>query len=98
MENQPNYSGVSGVLESSSLPNLYYPRSNRGAGLVFGNFAVGIAERVGANVARSFFSVSSPEEVVTSSRQRHERIPSFIQKGFPRRKSRLCTQGWNGMR
>jgi hypothetical protein len=39
---------------SSSLANLYYPRSNRGAGLVFGNFAIGIAERIGANVAQEF--------------------------------------------
>ncbi len=51
---QPNYSGVGGVLASSSLANLYYPRSNRGAGLVFGNFALGIAERIGANVAQEF--------------------------------------------
>ena len=53
-ESQPNYSSVGGVLASSSLANLYYPRSNRGAGLVFGNFAIGIAERIGANVAQEF--------------------------------------------
>jgi hypothetical protein len=51
---QPNYSSLGGVLASSSLANLYYPRSNRGAGLVFGNFAIGIAERIGANVAQEF--------------------------------------------
>jgi hypothetical protein len=45
---------LGGVLASSSLANLYYPRSNRGAGLVFGNFAIGIAERIGANVAQEF--------------------------------------------
>jgi len=53
-ESQPNYSTVGGVLASSSLANLYYPKSNRGAGLVFGNFAIGIAERIGANVAQEF--------------------------------------------
>jgi len=53
-ESQPNYSSLGGVLASSSLANLYYPRSNRGAGLVFGNFAIGIAERIGANVAQEF--------------------------------------------
>src|SRR5881296_4515540 len=42
-KSQPNYSSLGGVLASSSLANLYYPRSNRGAGLVFGNFAIGIA-------------------------------------------------------
>ena len=53
-QSQPNYSSLGGVLASSSLANLYYPRSNRGAGLVFGNFAIGIAERIGANVAQEF--------------------------------------------
>jgi hypothetical protein len=53
-KSQPNYSTLGGVLASSSLSNLYYPRSNRGAGLVFGNFAIGIAERIGANVAQEF--------------------------------------------
>ena len=51
---QPNYSSLGGVIASSSLANLYYPRSNRGVGLVFGNFAIGIAERIGANVAQEF--------------------------------------------
>jgi hypothetical protein len=51
---QPDYSSLGGVLASSSLANLYYPKSNRGAGLVFGNFAIGIAERIGANVAQEF--------------------------------------------
>src|SRR6201993_245323 len=53
-ESQPNYSSLGGVLASSSLANLYYPRSNRGAGLVFGNFAIGIAERICANLAQEF--------------------------------------------
>ena len=53
-ESQPNYSSLGGVLAGASLANLYYPRSNRGAGLVFGNFAIGIAERIGANLAQEF--------------------------------------------
>lgn len=53
-EVQPNYSSLGGVLASSSLANLYYPRSNRGTGLVFGNFAIGLAERIGANLAQEF--------------------------------------------
>src|SRR5262249_23165942 len=35
---QPNYSSLGGDLAASALANLYYPRSNRGVGLVFGNF------------------------------------------------------------
>ena len=51
---QPNYSSVGGDLGASALGNLYYPRSNRGAALVFGNFAIGTAERIGASVAQEF--------------------------------------------
>jgi Carboxypeptidase regulatory-like domain len=51
---QPNYSSLGGDLGSSALSNLYYPSSNRGPGLVFGNFAIATAERIGANVAQEF--------------------------------------------
>jgi hypothetical protein len=51
---QPNYSSLGGDLAASALGNLYYPRSNRGAGLVFGNFAIGTAERIGASLAQEF--------------------------------------------
>jgi hypothetical protein len=51
---RPNYSTVGGVLASSAIANLYYPRANRGAGLVFGNFAIGMAERIGASLAQEF--------------------------------------------
>jgi hypothetical protein len=51
---QPNYSSLGGDLAASALANLYYPRSNRGAGLVFGNFAIGTAERIGAGLAQEF--------------------------------------------
>lgn len=50
----PNYSSQGGDLASSALANLYYPKSNRGVGLVFGNFAIGTAERIGASLAQEF--------------------------------------------
>ena len=50
----PNYSSLGGDLASSGLANLYYPKSNRGVGLVLGNFAIGTAERVGASLAQEF--------------------------------------------
>jgi hypothetical protein len=50
----PNYSSLGGDLASSGLANLYYPKSNRGVGLVFGNFAIGTVERVGASLAQEF--------------------------------------------
>lgn len=51
---QPNYSTLGGDLASSALSNLYYPKSNRGVGLVFGNFAIATAERIGATLAQEF--------------------------------------------
>ena len=51
---QPNYSSIGGDLASASLSNLYFPQANRGVGLVFGNFAIGTAERIGASLAQEF--------------------------------------------
>jgi hypothetical protein len=51
---QPNYSSLGGDLASAAIANVYYPRSDRGAGLVFGNFAIGTAERIGASLAQEF--------------------------------------------
>ena len=51
---QPNYSSLGGDLASSAIANLYYPTSNRGVGLVFGNFVIGTAERIGASLAQEF--------------------------------------------
>jgi len=51
---QPNYSTVGGDLASSALSNLYFPKSNRGAGLVFSEFAIATGERMIANVAQEF--------------------------------------------
>jgi Carboxypeptidase regulatory-like domain len=50
----PNYSSLGGDLASAALSNLWYPKSNRGVGLVFGNFALGTAERMGASLAQEF--------------------------------------------
>jgi hypothetical protein len=50
----PNYSSIGGDLASSALSNLYYPRSDRGLGLIFGNFAIGTAERIGSTLAQEF--------------------------------------------
>jgi Carboxypeptidase regulatory-like domain len=50
----PNYSSLGGDLASAGLSNLWYPKSNRGVGLVLGNFALGTAERMGASLAQEF--------------------------------------------
>jgi hypothetical protein len=50
----PNYSSIGGDLAAAGLANLYFPRTNRGPGLVFGNFAIGTAERIGAALAQEF--------------------------------------------
>lgn len=51
---QPNYSSLGGDLAAAAISNTYYPRSDRGVGLVFGNFAIGTAERIGASLAQEF--------------------------------------------
>jgi hypothetical protein len=51
---QPNYSSVGGDLGSAALSNLYYPASNRGAGLVFQNFALTTGERMLSSLVQEF--------------------------------------------
>ncbi len=50
----PNYSYLLGDFGSAALSNLYYPRANRGAKLVFTNAAVGLAGRIAGNILREF--------------------------------------------
>ena len=51
---QPNYSSLGGDLASAALSNAYYPQSDRGASLVLGNFAIGIAEHMASALAQEF--------------------------------------------
>ena len=51
---EPNYSSLGGDLAASALENAYYPQSNRGAGLVFGHFALDTAERAVSSLAQEF--------------------------------------------
>jgi len=51
---QPNYSTIGGDLGSAAIANAYYPASNRGLGLVFGNFLIGTGQRAAANLAQEF--------------------------------------------
>jgi hypothetical protein len=52
----PNSSYLLGDTCAAALSNLYYPKANRGANLVFSNAAVGLAGRVGMNLFREFLS------------------------------------------
>jgi Carboxypeptidase regulatory-like domain len=51
---QPNYSTIGGDLGSAAITNAYYPASNRGLGLLFGNFLIGTGQRAAANLAQEF--------------------------------------------
>jgi len=51
---QPNYSTIGGDLASAALSNAYYPASNRGVGLFWGNFLIGTGQRAAANLAQEF--------------------------------------------
>jgi hypothetical protein len=44
-------------MSAGALSNLYYPKANRGANLVFTNAALGLAGRVGTNLMREFLSM-----------------------------------------
>jgi len=51
-----NSSYFLGDLSAAALSNLYYPKADRGANLVFTNAAVGLAGRIGTNLMREFIS------------------------------------------
>jgi len=51
-----NSSYLLGDMSAGALSNLYYPKANRGANLVFTKAAVGLAGRVGTNLIREFLS------------------------------------------
>ena len=51
---QPNYSSIGGDLASAAVSNLYYPRVNRGTGLVFQGFAINSAIHVAVRMLDEF--------------------------------------------
>jgi hypothetical protein len=53
-QTQFNFSSLGGTLAASALTETYYPDSNRGPRLVFGNFAVGTGERMLSAVLQEF--------------------------------------------
>jgi hypothetical protein len=53
-KNQPNFSSVGGDLASGAISNLYYPESNRGAGLVFQGFFITTGVRMVNAVLQEF--------------------------------------------
>jgi Carboxypeptidase regulatory-like domain len=63
-----NSSYLLGELCSGALSNLYYPQANRGANLVFGNAAAGLAGRVGMNLFREFLSKRLTRKVLDNGR------------------------------
>ncbi len=51
---QPNYSSVGGDLASGAIANLYYPASNRGVSLVFGNALITTGGRMVNGLVQEF--------------------------------------------
>jgi hypothetical protein len=51
---QPNYSTWGGALGSAAIATAYYPSSDRTAGRVFGNFAIGMALHEAISLAQEF--------------------------------------------
>jgi outer membrane receptor protein involved in Fe transport len=52
---QPNYSSVGGDLASGAIANAYYPASNRGVRLVFGNALITTGGRMVNGLVQEFF-------------------------------------------
>jgi Carboxypeptidase regulatory-like domain len=50
----PDYPDMLADLTSAAISNLYYPRANRGAALVFTNFGIGFASRAGQALLQEF--------------------------------------------
>lgn len=51
---QPNYSSLGGDLSSAALSNAYYPKADRGAGLLLTSFAIDTGARVAVSLAQEF--------------------------------------------
>jgi carboxypeptidase family protein len=51
---QANYSAILGGIAAGGISNLYYPASDRGAGLTFENAAIGIGATAAANLLQEF--------------------------------------------
>lgn len=51
---QTNYSSLGGYLASGAISDLYYPQSNRGAGLIFGTFGIDVAANMANGVIQEF--------------------------------------------
>lgn len=50
----PNYSNIGGALATGAVSNLYYPASDRGAGLAIETAFIRIGESAGANIFQEF--------------------------------------------
>jgi len=50
----PNYSNIGGALATGAISNLYYPASDRGAGLAVETAFIRIGESAGANIFQEF--------------------------------------------
>jgi len=51
---QFNYSSILGSLAAGGISNAYYPESDRGAGLTFENFGIGLGATAGVNLLQEF--------------------------------------------
>jgi len=51
---QFNYSSILGSLAAGGISNLYYPDTDRGVGLTFENFGVGLGATAGVNLLQEF--------------------------------------------
>jgi hypothetical protein len=51
---EPNYSSIGGDLAAGAISNIYYPQSNRGAGIVFENALITTGGRIANGLVQEF--------------------------------------------
>ncbi len=64
---EPNFSSLGGDLASAAISNLYYPRQNRGARLVFENFGLNTAVHAGVRLLQEFVFRPTKGTVVSNT-------------------------------
>jgi len=80
---QPNYSNLLGSLAAGGISNAYYPGSDRGAGLTFENFGIGVGATAAANVLQEFVVKRfTPSASNTSNNPQPQKPQGPISKAF----------------
>jgi hypothetical protein len=79
---QANYSGLLGSLAAGGISNLYYPATDRDAGLTFQNALIGIGANAAANILQEFVIKKLTPNVPPRNPANSGKSPSLVGKVF----------------